>query len=197
MGMFDSIYVAHTLIKKAIKKTKADIQLEEFNGYCSFQTKDLDNCLTNFYIKEDGSFCWEKQEYVRDETNCLWSSMKPIGAPEYISDTRTAYIDFYDFYHTDTERVFVTFTAHVKKGKLAEPIVIKNIEKTDLEEEGIKHKKSREEWNKVTSKWQWKLATFIHDMRFRIQRSLYPLTNKFDLLDSYLRKEARKGTSLE
>jgi hypothetical protein len=200
MGMFDSLHVSHALIRKAIEEANADVlfdEFDEFDGYCIFQTKDLDNSLTNFYIREDGFFCWEKQEYIHEEINRPWSPLKPIGAPEYVADPRTTYIDFYDFYQTDTERVFVTFTAHVKKGKLVEPIAIKSVEKTNLEEEAIQHKKSREEWNKVTSTWQWKLATFIHDWRFRVQRSLYSLTNKFDLLDSYLRKQAKKGTSLK
>lgn len=203
MGMFDSIFVAHELLKPLINATIADPQLEVINGYYSFQTKDLDNCLTNFYIKEDGSFCWEKQEYAywdpdsKDTASCKWSFGEPVGDPQYIADTRTAYINFYDFYYTDQERVFVTFTAHVRGGKLAEPIIIESVEKTNLEEEAIKHKKAREEWNKVTSDWQWQLATFIHDIRFRIRRIIYPLTNKLDELDSILRKQAKKNSNLQ
>lgn len=196
--MFDSVFVAKELLDPIIAISTTELQLEVVDGYYSFQTKDLDNCLTNFYIKNDESFYWEKQEYVHNETaSRAWSSMEPVGDPQYVSDTRTAYLNFYDFYHTDNERIFVTFTAHIKEGRLAEPIAIKSIEKTDLEEEAIKHKKAREEWNKVTSTWQWKLATCIHDARWKTKRFFYPLTKKLDDLDSYLREEAKKGINLE
>lgn len=196
--MFDSTFVAKELLDPVIAGATTKLELEVVNGYYSFQTKDLDNCLTNFYIREDGSFCWEKQEYTHSVSgDRAWSSAEPVGDPEYIVDTRTAYLDFYDFFHTDHERVYVTFTAHVKKGKLAEPIKIKDIEITNLEEEAIKHKKAREEWNKVTSTWQWRLATCIYDAKLKVRRLFYPLTKKLDDLDSYLRKEAKKDTSLE
>ena len=198
MGMFDSVFVAKELLDPIIARSSTKLQLEVFDGYYNFQTKDLDNCLTDFYIKEDGTFYWEKHEYEYNEkASRAWSSMEPAGVPQYVTDTRTAYLNFYDFYHTDTERVFVTFTAHVKEGKLAEPITIKSIEKTDLEEEAIEYKKAREEWNKVTSTWQWKLATCIYDARWKTKRFFYPLTKKLDDLDSYLRKEAKKGIKIE
>lgn len=201
--MFDSVFVAEELLKSALATASIKMELEIVDGYYSFQTKDLDNCLTNFYLKENNCFYWEKQEYVycdpntSDSSTKKWSFAEPVGDPQYVPDTRTAYFDFYDFYYTDQERIFVTFTAHVKAGKLAEPITIKELEITNLEEEAIKHKKAREEWNKVTSAWQWKLATFIHDARFKIRKVFYPLIKKLDGLDSFLRKEAKKGTALE
>jgi hypothetical protein len=198
MGMFDSTFVAKELLDPVIAGATTKLELEAVNGYYSFQTKDLDNCLTNFYIRQDGSFCWEKQEYAYNDSGAqAWSSAEPVGDPQYIEDTRTAYLDFYDFYYTDHERIFVTFTAHVKEGKLAEPIKVKDIEVTNLEEEAIKNKKAREEWNRVTSTWQWRLATYMCEAKWKLKRWFYPLTKKLDELDSYLRKEAKKGTSLE
>jgi len=194
--MYDNFYVAKSLIEKAIEGT--DIVPEFFNGYFSFQTKDLDNSLTNFYIKEDGSFSWEKQEYKYKESapdsNKKWNFgfLETVGKPELILDQRNAYIDFYDFYHTNEERIFVTFTAHVKDGKLAEEIKLKSAERTNLEEESIRYKKQREEWNRITSTWQWRLATFSFDLRNNLRRLFLPITNKLDKFESSLREEAKK-----
>ena len=63
--MYDSILVAQSLIEKAVEGT--DIILHPFNGYCDFQTKDLDNYLTTFFIQADDSFVWEKREYTYKE----------------------------------------------------------------------------------------------------------------------------------
>jgi hypothetical protein len=193
MGMYDSILVHKTLLDKIIKDL--DHTFDTHYDYYSFQTKDLDNSLTTFFIEEDGSFVWEKREYEYQEpdpdSDKKWNfgHLKLIGEPEKVKDERHAYIDFYDFYNTDSERVFVTFTAHVRNGTLSEPLTIKSVERVNLEEESIKHKKSREEWKKVTSKWQWNLAVFLYEKRYKITRLL-------DKLDTYLRDQAKKGTDI-
>lgn len=202
MGMFDTVYVDQSLIEEAVKGT--DLSLKASEGYCSFQTKDLDDALASFYIQKDGSFCQQHQEYkwIKPDDGATKGLLslgyqEPVGEPEYIADNRNAYFDFYDFYYTDKERVWVTFTAHVSKGKLIDSIFLKDFEKTDLEEEAIKNKKQRDEWNKVCATWQWRLATFLFDIRVRVKRLLYPITSKLDALDNYLRKEAKKTHNYE
>ena len=203
MGMFDTIYVHKTLLHEILKDN--DILLEPSeDGYCDFQSKDLDNTLTSFYLKENGSFCYKHQEYVwkdtdpKDEKNS-WRSgyMEPVGDPIMIGDNRNAYLEFYDFYYTEEDRVYVTFVAHVTGGRLAEPIKLKSVEKTNLEKEAIETKKYRDEWDKIKLTWQWKLATFIFDFRNKVRRLFYPIFRKIDDLDSYLRKQAKKGTLLD
>lgn len=202
MSMFDSIIVSQSLIDKLIEGT--DIKLVPLKGYYSFQTKDLDNCLTNFYIEADGSFTWEKQDYAYEKEEAdlaeVMSQFKftprPIGDPEMITDTRTAYIDFYDFCANDKERLFVTFTAHVKNGKLVEPLVLKSIERTNLEEERIRTNKTREQWQKTQDTWEWKLASFIFEIRWRVQRVFFPLFRKLDALENSLRNKAKERSSL-
>jgi hypothetical protein len=200
MPMFDNLYVAQSLIEKAIEGT--DIVLKPCEGYYDFQTKDLDNSLTSFYIKEDGYFFWEKIEYEWVEpdpsSDKKWNFgyQKQIGDPELTEDKRSSYIDFYDFFYTEKERVFVTFTAHVKNGKLAEEIKIKNIERDDLEEEAIKHKKNRAEWNIICSRWEWKLATFIFSFKNKMRKIVYPLKKGLEDLEYYLREKAKRDTSL-
>jgi hypothetical protein len=89
MGMFDSVYVAKSLIDNLIKDT--DVLLESFEGYYDFQTKDLDNFLTAFYIENDGSFVWEKREYKEREVK----ENDPI---------RYAPLEFCNFYRSRKKR---------------------------------------------------------------------------------------------
>jgi hypothetical protein len=192
--MFDSIYVAQSLIDNLIKDT--DVLLESFEGYYDFQTKDLDNFLTAFYIEADGCFVWEKREYKEREKKKSEPEWTPplelVGEPQKIEDTRTTYIDFYDVYSTEEERVFITFTAHVKNGKLAEAISIKSIERTNLKEEQEKFKPQREKWDKVKSSWEWMVAGFISELKWKISRFFHPLTKSINDLEQNLRSKARK-----
>lgn len=195
MGMFDSIFVEQTVIEEIIKGN--GLALECFDGYYSFQTKDLDKCLTDFYIERDGHFKWIKHEYEpvesynADSKPWIKNGLVPTNKSEKINDTRTAYFNFYDFFVTDEERVFVTFTAHVKNGKLAEPIVLKEVEHTNLKEEYEAGKKSREQWLKTQATWEWQLAIFIFEMRWRIKKAFLPLFNFIDKVENNLRDKAR------
>ena len=206
MGMFDGLYIARSLIEKAVEGTDVDLKsIQSKEEYLDFQTKDLDNTLTSFYIEEDGSFCYEHQEYEwikpdSNETNDWPYSLpyqNPVGEPVKVSDKRTAYIDFYDLYYTSTERIWVDFTAHIKDGMLAEPIKVKNIQKTNLEEEAIQTKKHRAEWNQIQSTWQWKLVCVLRTVRNKIHKLLYPLHRKLDNIETYLSKQAKQGTSFD
>jgi len=198
--MYDSILVSQSLIDELIKGS--NLELESFNGYYNFQTKDLDNSLTNFFIEADGCFVWEKQEYAYvnqktdliDERTLLRLAQEPIGDPQMIPDTRTTYIDFYDLCTNDRERLFVTFTAHVKHGKLVEPITLKSIDRTNLEEERASTKKSQEQWLKAQDTWQWKLATFIFESRWRVRKFFKPLAMKLDNIEYDLKEQAKRQT---
>ena len=194
--MFDTVLVASSLIDEAVKGT--DLNFEPCNGYCDFQTKDLDNLLTTFFIEADRTFYWEKREYEYEppvqtvNKHSTFGSMKLVGEPQKIEDTRTAYIEFYDFYNTKEERIFVAFIAHVKNGKLVEPISIKSIERTNLAEEAIRHKESGEKWDRVRSSWQWKLASFIFEARWKLVKLFRPLTSSIDKLENDLRNKAKQ-----
>ena len=198
MGMYDSILVSQSLIERATEGT--DIKFKPHQGFCDFQTKDLDNTLNVYYIESDGSFFWKKQEYrwidpvLSNPTNRKYNfgHMEPVGEPEMIEDTRTAYIDFYDLYATEFERIFVTFTAHVKCGKLIEPIAIKSIERTNLVEEAEETKKIREKWKKVEATWQWRVASAIQEIKWFFMKWSRPFTSRLNELERNLREQARK-----
>lgn len=199
--MYDSLLVAESLLSELIKNN--NIGLKSFNGYYDFQTKDLDNFLTTFFIQEDESFVWEKREYTYVEPEFTstkkWrfgGTLKQVGEPELIEDTRTAYIEFYDVYTTEEERCFVTFKAHVKNGKLVEPISLVSIERTDLKKEAEETKKIREQWAKTEDTWQWQLAMFISDTRWKVYRFFVPFIRRLDEIEKNLRDEARALNNL-
>jgi hypothetical protein len=118
--------------------------------------------------------------------------MVPLGPPQKIEDTRSTYIDFYDLYTTEEDRYFVTFTAHLKNGKLSEPITLKSIEQTNLKEEEEKHKKTREQWDKVQATWQWQLASLISNTRWKLHKMFHPFVHKLNNFEIYLRDKAKE-----
>ena len=199
--MYDSILIARSLIEKVVEGT--DIVLEPFDGYYNFQTKDLDNFLTTFFIQADGSFVWEKREYTYIEPEFTstrkWNyggTLKEVSEPVLIEDTRTAYIEFYDSFATEEERLFVTFKAHVKNGKLAEPISLLSVDRTNLKKEAEEFKKAREKWNKTEATWQWQIATFISNCRWKVQRFFNPFNRKLDTIEKNLRDQAKAQNDL-
>lgn len=194
--MFDSILVAKSLLDDLVQKH--NLLLEQSEGYYDFQTKDLDNSLTCFYIQADGSFVWKKQEYKWFEANKEKEFpnnlpySEPVGDPEFIPYKSPAYIEFYDLYTTEEDRFFVTFIAHVKDGKLVEPIQLKEIEKTNLKEEAEKHKPNIEKWDKIRASREWRIANAIRTVRWKINRIFYPFSKRIDDFESNLRSQARK-----
>ena len=199
--MFDTVLVAESLLQEAVKDT--DIVLDTFEGYCNFQTKDLDNFLTTFFIQADGTFVWEKREYTYVEPEFTstkkWNyggTLKEVSEPVLVEDTRTAYIEFYDAFNTEEERLFVTFKAHVKNGKLAEPIALVSVERANLKKEAEEFKKSREQWNRVEATWEWQLASFISEVRWKVHRLFVPFTRRLDAIEKDLRDKARAMNNL-
>jgi hypothetical protein len=198
MGMFDTVLVAKSLLDKVIDDTDIVLQADS-DGYYDFQTKDLDNSMTIFFLEEDGSFVWKKlnQEYIppteeeKRKSGFHFGHWKELSPPEKIEDTRTTYIEFYDLYNTETERVFVTFLAHVKNGKLVEPISIKEVEKKNLEEEAIESKKWQIKWDNIRATWEWQIADLIQNLRWKISKIFNPFVRGIDNFENKLRKSAK------
>jgi hypothetical protein len=144
MGMFDSI------------KVKAKLPLtDELKGYnlnweeIEFQTKDLDNCLSEYILDEDG-FLFEEvieREYVeyskeerKDENVKPWNIFKEV---KEISRT-TKKIDYHGvltFYCVETidndEQIWVDFEAFFIYGKI-DKLLLKSFQKHKV--------KSNDDW---------------------------------------------------
>lgn len=198
MGMFDTLFVHPSLIDKLLEENGVD--LESFDGYYSFQTKDLDNYLSSFYLDEDGSFTEERQnhKWIEGEEDAEFprhlGSYEPIGDPEYIVDNRKAYIMFYDSVTVTSkgERIWIDFLAHVKDGKLTEPISVKNIERIDLKKEAVELKKARERTELIRSTFEFQVADFIFRSKYKLMKLFNPIIRFINELESFLRKKAEK-----
>lgn len=194
--MFDTVLVHESLIREATKDT--DILFESYEGYCDFQTKDLDNTLSTFYIEEDGGFYSLRlhRKYVPppekvEKGKFHFGDWVETAPPEKILDTRTTYIQFYDFYNTEQERIFVTFRAHVKCGKLVDPITVVSLERTDLKKEYANTKIFNEKWEKIRKDKRWILGSLIRDVRRKIYKIFNPITKFLDKIESNLLDSAR------
>lgn len=199
--MFDSIYVDKSLILPLVKEFGFETEMTIWEDWYSFQTKDLDNFLTSFFIDKEGNFIWEKRneifisptpEEVKNKKGWSFGEMKEISPPEKIEDTRTAYIEFYDLFTFDEERIFITFLAHVKNGKLQEDLKIKSIERTNLKEEAERTEKSHKQWQLIRNTWQWKLCDSLRSFSWKMKRFLLPISNSISNLENKLRKQAKQ-----
>jgi hypothetical protein len=193
MGMFDSLFVEPSLIDELVK----DHQFYKTDeGYYSFQTKDLDNALNNYYLEKDGTLFYERQEYElveeADRLKPFSPLFNPVGDPVKENTNVSCYIQFYDFYTTEDERLFYTFKAHIQNGKLVKPILIHEIEITDLKKEKQELEKQKKIWAIQESTWQFKVSKFIFDVKWRIRKFFYPIISRIDKLESELRNKSKQ-----
>jgi hypothetical protein len=129
MGMFDNIYCERKLpLTKEIKKAfpNTDWTKEDF------QTKDLDNTMTSYYIKKNGYLYTEKVEgeYVRtmseEEENKIrkqskfcWPHKFVETSRELVKETITETINFYSYEDDDKGNTWdIEFDAEIVKGKV-------------------------------------------------------------------------------
>ena len=81
---------------------------------------------------------------------------------------------------------------HVRDGKLAEPIKLKEITRECLEHERTTCASARKRWEATSSSWEWDLAVFVATIRSKVRRAFRPVTNKLDAFENYLRDRATK-----
>jgi hypothetical protein len=200
--MFDNLEVAQKLIIPLLEDGFCEKMSFFKDGYFMFQTKDLDDLMKTFFIEENGDFLFEQEyrEYIpppKDSDSKFnfgqWKELKPS---EKLPDLRRCYIEFYDLFCTENERIFITFVAHVKDGKLQEDIKLLSIERNSLKEGNERTKHFQEKWKLVRSTWQWKVSEFMRDFPWKIKRFFLPVTHSvctfYNDLAKKLRFEAQK-----
>jgi hypothetical protein len=65
MGMFDTVLVKDKLIKPLVDKDIFEaIQRDIEDGFLSFQTKDLENCLSCYKIDEDKKLMEQRYGFI-------------------------------------------------------------------------------------------------------------------------------------
>ena len=179
--MFDTVLVKDKLIKPLVDKDIFEaIQQDLEEGFLSFQTKDLENCLFCYKIDEDKKLMEQRYGFIEDETDL----QKPTH------DTRTTYIEFYDALgRVGEDSIFITFKAHIVKGEVQD-ISVLQIERTNIKEQQEATKKIQERWAKIRSTPEWRLWDFINNIEWKINRFFYPVSRKYSSFKIYLRQKA-------
>jgi hypothetical protein len=162
MGMFDEITV-----KKKLPLTKELKKLNVKWNEIKFQTKDLDNCLSNYELTKDGELIEivvEKEftYYTEEERKKLkgWHFIKDEKIiKEYKKKVEYhGIIRFYELFDLNEEEdIWIEFDAYFVYGKLDE---IK-LAKTEMQRSRrIKMDKWIEEDNKKRNSFSYKLKTY-------------------------------------
>lgn len=185
--MFDTVLVKDKLIKPLVDKDIFEaIQQDIEDGFLSFQTKDLENCLFCYKIDEDKKLM-EQRYGFEDETE-RFGGKTDFQKPTH--DTRTAYIEFYDALgQVGEDNIFITFKAHVVKGEVQD-ISVLEIERTNIKEMQENSKKIQERWAKIRSTPEWRLWNFLNDIEWKINRFFYPISRKYCSFKIFLREKA-------
>ena len=186
--MFDTVLVKDQLIKPLVDKDIFEaLQKDVEDGFLSFQTKDLENCLFCYKIDEDKKLMEQRYGFIEDETEPL-GGRTDFQKPTH--DTRTTYIEFYDALgEVGEDSIFITFKAHIVKGEVQD-ISVLQIERTNIKEQQEATKKIQERWAKIRSTPEWRLWDFINNIEWKINRFFYPVSRKYSSFKIYLRQKA-------
>jgi hypothetical protein len=192
MGMYDSINVEKSLIDNLYKENKFLTSIDE--KYYSFQTKDLDNALNEYFLEADGTLLLKRVQYEVIEERDLSRPFSPLfrEVGESMENTNiSAYINFYDCFCHEDERLFVTFKAHIANGKLVN-ISLSEIEMTDLKKEAEYLKIHKQIWDIQTSTWEYKLSRFIFNIKLSIRKFFSPITRSIEDLEFDLMRKSKE-----
>lgn len=195
MGMFDTLRVHKSLLSKLVEENKLELKHEE--DYYDFQTKDLENFLHLYFLEESKKLILLEQKYklIPEEKRSnkpFAPYMEEDGDPVRVESTFTGYVQFYDFYDTDVERIYVTFHAHIVNGNLNEDIAVLNIERMDLRAQAEQAKEARKFWDAVHDTWQWKVLKYIRSIKWFCWKHIGV---HFRNLEEYLDNKAREKAS--
>ena len=188
MGMFDTILVDKSIIKSIVDE-KYTKHMETDEEYYSFQTKDLENFLWYYYIKQDYKLYVKKWGLDGDNETSF-----ELVEPQFVNTTQ--YISFYDVFDTDKEHVFLTIQAKVIDGVVVETN-IESIDAQDLEEIAIRDKEFAILRERQEAQWEMKLFRFLQTCEWKWHRWTYKLDKYYYNLKNYLRETAEKKAKNE
>jgi hypothetical protein len=188
MGMFDTVLVKKELIAPLVDADIFEALLRDVEGdFFPFQTKDLANALFYYKIDKDRKLMEQKYGFIEDETESLGGRTE---WQEAVHDTRTTYIEFYDYIGpVGEDNIFITFKAHIVKGEVQD-ISVFQIERTNIKEMEENGKKIQERWAKIRSTPEWRLWHFINNIEWKINRFFYPVSRKYSSFKTFLRDKA-------
>jgi hypothetical protein len=189
MSMFDELKCERELpLNEEIKSL--DIKWNEV----IFQTKDLDNCLSNYRITQDGQLVEDIVEkeytyYTEEERKKLkgWHFIKDQKIiKEYSKDVNYhGTIRFYDLFDlNEKEDIWVEFDAHFVYGKL-DKIELAKTEKQECRK--IRYNQWEEEYQKKINSFKYKLKkrSGYFWLLNRMSRICYKISNFFSGLNTF------------
>ena len=187
--MFDSIKCEKELPLNDELKT-LDVKWKEVN----FQTKDLDNCLSNYRITKDGELVEDVVE--KEYTYYTEEERKKLKGFYFVKDEKIikeyskkveyhGTIRFYELFDlNEQEDIWAEFDAHFVYGKL-DKIELAKTEKQECRK--IKFSQWEEEYQKKINSFKYKLKK--HSGYFwllnRSSRICYKISNFFSRLNTF------------
>jgi hypothetical protein len=145
MGMFDSISIHESLLPSLPELEKRNL------NPLKFQTKNLDNSLSEYYIESNGELFVDEVEYdIIENKNLEKTGWNPPFHMEEKSRKKVKYnhtgeIIIYDLFYNDldednSELIWVDLKLTLLEGKLSMPIEIKkcDISKTESQRKKFK-----------------------------------------------------------
>ena len=186
--MFDTVLVKKELIAPLVDADIFEALLRDVEGdFFPFQTKDLANALFYYKIDKDRKLMEQKYGFIEDETESLGGRTE---WQEAVHDTRTTYIEFYDYLGpVGEDNIFITFKTHVVNGEVRDISVLK-IERSNIKEEAERAQKIQERWAKIRSTPEWKLWDLINNFEWKIKRLFRPLSWRYSKFKTNLRDKA-------
>lgn len=168
MGMFDTVLVHESLLrglfnKEANNKDVLDA-LQDQDGYCDFQTKDLENALFTYKLKEDAKLYLERASWFKDE--------EKISELKETLTHITSYVEFYTYFNTTKERIHLNLNMHIVEGKLQE-MHIDTVKREDLEIVELRAKKARLFWELRETFWEMKAFRLLQRIEWRVNKLWY------------------------
>lgn len=176
-------------------------RFSDFGGeqdYYYFQTKDLENSLFSYYVKEDNFLYVERGGFL----HAAWKfpfgekeqeeKLEEPKKTEIVRENLTTCVYFYDYFQTDKDSVELEFKAIFINGEL-DSICVEKLEKESLEIVEARNKKNQEDWNKIEATWQMKLFRFLQNIEFKV----YKFTRFYSNFKTKLHKQACKSAGVE
>lgn len=186
--MFDTILIHENHLKtffNADQGNESDLKyLVSSDGYCEFQTKDLENALCTFKLKEDNKLYLHKY---------LWVKIDPADKePEDKTTNITSYVEFYTYFNTDKDKIYLSLNMHLVDGNLHE-MNLSALERESLESVELRAKKARLFWETRETFWEMKMFRFIQNLEWKISKIWRNLAgNRYYLFKKWLSDRAEE-----
>lgn len=168
MGMFDSIECNYPLpLPLEVIDVLPDIYDQEF------QTKDLENLLDLYYLKEDGCLYWRKRKYEwKDDDDSFLKGYMDVVGEEIVQQDFHGILNFYCYetvYSSEDKNsgidVSIDYLAKFTNGKL-ENIEVLSYEIRDATVRIIELKNTMKKHEERRSHWYNKYIFYTKSWRF-------------------------------